>query len=468
MKNKTIYFILLFVIVLSCKKESEIDPGTEGLNKLPKGTDSIQYDTTGIHPFLGEKYLVISRKEQRMLYYAKESNIYSIKAIALPESDNSSKELFPKEIQQVMFDCRSSNFFFGYPSVINLNGNPLVVAERRASEKFVNSFSDDFFLTQDADSTWIQTDFFKYAPYGNQFINSKPMIGKTEDGIIVVKGKGLLISNGDIQNWSHYPHAFDSLLSKPYEECSPAFTYSSKFGMFFGTAQYIDKVVTHYGAIISIDITNGVAKEVISKWVPKVQKFDGTYKDMMLLSTPTFYSVEHPDLSANNGDVIAFGTVNDVVYQFVYNYKAGDTFDSIKFKVALTNIKGSVVRQSPPTIDYNPVTQRFEMAHSSPYYLHIYSIAPGDLLSNKVNIYGTAEWTNEALLLDRDLSVRGQGMHPVGSIIDTQNGIQKIYIQAGAEYPGRSGIFEITRILNTNELSQFVSARRKILDLQKY
>jgi len=466
--NSIIYILLLITVIIACEKETDIDSGIPGLNQIPADSLEITMDTIGIHPFLGEKYLVIISKEQRMLYYAKESNIYSVEAIALPESDNTSKDILPPEIQLVLFDCDQTNYFFGYASAIDVNGNTLVVAERRASEKFVNSKSDNFFLTKNTAGIWEQTDFFKYAPYGNEFVNSRPMIGKTAAGKIVVKGKGLLVSDGDLQSWTHYPHAFDSLLNKDYEECGPVFTYSSRFGMFFGTGQYIDKTDTIYGAIISVDPDQGIAKEVNSKWVAQIQKFDGSYKDLSQLTTPVFYSVEHDDLIANRGDIIGVGISKDKVYQFVYNYKEGDTFDSLVFKIGLTNITGSTVRHSPVGIDYNPVTKRFEMIHSSPYYLEIYSMAPEDLLSNKLNIYGSAEWRKEAVILDRNVSVRGQGMYPVGNITDVENGVQRIYIYAGDEYPGRAGIFEITRTLNTDELSGFVADRRKILASQQY
>src|SRR3989304_1501373 len=209
MKNIILYIFLITLGIVACNKDdTEIDEGVPGFNHITDTSSKINRDTTGIHPFLGQKYIITSRKEQRMLYYARESGIYSLHAIALPESDNSSKDLLPEEIQNVFFDADLENYFFGYASAIEVNGKTLVVAERRSSEKFVNRKSDGFFLTKNAEGLWEQTDFAKFAPYGNEFLNSRPMIGKTEAGKIVVKGRGLLISNGDFETWTHYPHAF--------------------------------------------------------------------------------------------------------------------------------------------------------------------------------------------------------------------------------------------------------------------
>jgi hypothetical protein len=106
------------------------------------------------------------------------------------------------------------------------------------------------------------------------------------------------------------------------------------------------------------------------------------------------------------------------------------------------------------------------MIHSSPYLLDIWSIAPSDLLSNKLTPLGSdsvAMWRQDAVLIDRDVSVLAQGMYPVSTIIDVTANTQTIYLQAGLEYPARSGIFELTRTLNTDKLSTFITQYRNYL-----
>ncbi len=468
MKNTHIIYAIMLVLACWACNKSEIEDLPDDLNKLNQEGDTGLVDTIGVNPLIGDKYLVVSRKEQRLLYYALESKMFSVKAIALPECDNTDLKNIPDSIAEVFMDCSQGNYFYGYPSALEINGKVLVVAERRESEKFVNSRSDNFMLTKNSLNKWEQTDFFKYAPYGYELISPAPMIGKSSSGQVVVKGKGLLVSNGDFESWKHYPHAFDSLLDMDFVDHGPMFTNSSKFGMFFGTGQYIDKVDQHYGMLIKVDPDNGTAMIAKEKWLPQVQRFDGTYRDFPEIHTPTFYSVEHDNLSENIGDIVGFGIYKDAVYQFIYNYKPGDTFDSIRFVYAKTSVVGSANRHSPVGVIYNPVTKRIEMIHSSPYYLEIYSISPADLFSNKVNAYDVAVWKKEAILINRDVSVRGQGMFPVSSVIDESKKEQKIYIFAGDEYPARAGLFEITRTLETNKLSEFIERRRNILAQQPF
>jgi len=468
MKKSILYILLIMTIgIFSCNK-TEIEDLPDDVNKLNPTDDSSLVDTVGVNPLLGDKYLAVSRKEQRLFYYAMEEGMYSIAAIALPECDNTDLENVPDSILDIFMDCAQSNYFYGYPSAIEVNGKIMVVAERRESEKFVNSKSDNFILMRNSENKWEQTDFFKYAPYGYEFIYSRPMVGKTSSGQIVLKGKGLLVSDGDVEKWTHYPHAFDSLLDVDFVDHGPVMTNSSKFGLFFGTGQYTDKLVKKYGKLIAVDPDNGTLKIAKENWVPQVQRFDGSYRDFSELYTPTFHSVEHSDLAGNIGDIIGFGIYKDKVYQFIYKYKSGDTFDNIDFVYSVTNIKGSTNRHSPVGICYNPVTKRFEMIHSSPYYLEIYSIDPASLLSNEVNAYDVAVWTKEAILIDREVSVRGQGLYPVSNLIDEANGIQRIYIFAGDEYPARAGLFEVTRSLETDKLSEFVERRRNILAEQLF
>jgi hypothetical protein len=461
----------------SCKSGTEFDGFADhSYNSLGKDSKLvINQDSLGMDPFLAEKYFDIDAKEHRLLLHANKNNLFTIKGIALPESDNQSKDSLPVAIQKIMFDCSYSNFFYGYPYAIKTNAGTLVAVEKRTSETTTNSFSDNFFLTSASDSDWVSTDFFKYAPFGLTWNGTRTLIGSTPDGKIVMKGKGLLISDGNFQSWKHYPYAFQDLVNsgKIYKDYGAAITYSSKFGLFFGTGQSShDTTATppiEMATLFSVDPDQGTVKIAKSRWMPKILTADSTLVYIALLEFPVFYSIEHPDLSAHQGDIIGFGIDNAKIYQFVYNYKPGDTFDSIRFNIALTNITtGSQIRQSPIEINYNPVTKRFEVLNAAPYTLDLWSISTDDLLASKVNRINIATWTLEATLLNRAVSVRGQGLYPVSSIIDETNNTQTIYFYAGQEYPARSGIFELKRTLNTPILSQFVNAYRAYLKATIY
>jgi hypothetical protein len=106
--------------------------------------------------------------------------------------------------------------------------------------------------------------------------------------------------------------------------------------------------------------------------------------------------------------------------------------------------------------------------HAAPYTLDLWSISTDDLLSNKVDRLKVANWTLEATLLNRQGSVREQGLYPVSSIIDVTKNTQTVYFQAGEEYPARSGIFVLTRTLETPKLSQFMAAYRAYLAATLY
>jgi len=70
-------------------------------------------------------------------------------------------------------------------------------------------------------------------------------------------------------------------------------------------------------------------------------------------------------------------------------------------------------------------------------------------------------WTRECRLLARKqpegfYSV-ADGYHPGGAVIDTRRGVQHIFIYSG--HPnGPSGVFRITRTLDTPKLAAFLAA----------
>jgi hypothetical protein len=464
----------------SCKSGTEFDGFADHSYNNLSGSIAINQDSLGMDPFLAEKYFDISAKEHRLLLHARKNNLLTINGVALPESDNPLRDSFPVSIQKIMFDCSYNNYFYGYPFAIKTTAGTLVSVEKRTSETTTNSFSDNFILTSASDSNWTSTDYFKFAPFGLTWNGSRTLIGNTPDGKIVMKGRGLLVSDGNFQSWKHYPYAFQNLVNsgKTYKDYGPSITYSSKFGLFFGTGQSSHDTASttapiELSTLFSVDPDQGTVKIAKSRWMPKILS-DTTLVYLALLEFPVFYSVENTDLSAHQGDIIGFGISNAKIYQFVYNYKPGDTFDSIRFKIALTNINkygkgyGSKIRQSPIGIDYNPVTKRFEVMHAAPYTLDLWSISTDDLLSNKVDRLKVANWTLEATLLNRQGSVREQGLYPVSSIIDVTKNTQTVYFQAGEEYPARSGIFVLTRTLETPKLSQFMAAYRAYLAATLY
>ncbi len=129
---------------------------------------------------------------------------------------------------------------------------------------------------------------------------------------------------------------------------------------------------------------------------------------------------------------------------------------------------------SQDTVDLilNPVTNRVEAvvtnrtggaAHhasdKSRQSLSLWSIDPDDLLA------GSTQWRYEGTLLERpslDSELFIDGMHPAGSVVDEENGVQHIFIYSGY-YAGASGIFQITRPLDTERVHFGLMARELML-----
>jgi len=466
MKKYVIFAVVSAFILSSCGKSDtdfDIDDEFRQIEQIP-GDNT---DTVGIHKFLGDKYFMIKAREQRLLYYVKEKGLYSFQAIALPESDNSSKDIYPQEIQDVMFDCSNKNYFLGFPTSVVIDGKPFIVAERRESEVLANEYSDGVFLNVDQNSKWNFTEFFKYAPFGNSFMETRPMIGRTDDGKLVVKANiGVLLSSDNGKNWTHIPKAFDALNPKDYTVLSANMAYHHKFGaIFFGTGHRKMKNDIVESALFKIDTETGEASEILRDWIPAIKRGE-VETEIAEPGIPVFHVIDaskDPDLAAYDGYIIAFSVFKEKIYQYVYAYKPGDTWDDVTFTVTQTTITGSLSRHAPPGLIYNPVSKRFELIQSIPYELSLHSISVSDLMNNSMNEYGRSQWKKEVSLLQREIGVRGQGMYPVSSLVDKQKGVQRVFISMGDEYPGRCGIFELIRTLNTSELADYTNKKRNFI-----
>jgi len=108
------------------------------------------------------------------------------------------------------------------------------------------------------------------------------------------------------------------------------------------------------------------------------------------------------------------------------------------------------------TVDFsfNPVTQRFEVVRSERHrmQLWLWSMDPAD--------WERGQWRRECRLLDRSgvFYRDADGFHPAAAVIDAQHGVQHVFIYSG--HPnGPTGVFRITRTLNTPKLAAFLDPR---------
>lgn len=102
------------------------------------------------------------------------------------------------------------------------------------------------------------------------------------------------------------------------------------------------------------------------------------------------------------------------------------------------------------TVDfsYNPVTKRYEVVRSERHHMELWlwSMAPDD--------WELGRWRRECRLLASEgkFYETADGFHPAASIMDTQRGVQHIFVYAG--HPnGPAGVFRITRSLETPKLA---------------
>ena len=107
--------------------------------------------------------------------------------------------------------------------------------------------------------------------------------------------------------------------------------------------------------------------------------------------------------------------------------------------------------QDPRLVDtvdfsFNPVTKRFEMVRSERHHMELWlwSMAPND--------WENGQWRRECRLLATEgkFYSTADGFHPAGAIVDTERGVQHIFVYAG--HPnGPAGVFRMTRTLGYTE-----------------
>lgn len=513
--KKHIFGLLLIATAFGACNKSDIDRDfAYDHNQIEDDNLKVYKDTTGVEYFAASKYLVINRKENRVYYYLKQAGLLEIAPVILPEGDNTVQQEFSAALKASFIPVINENTWVGNPHAVRLdNGNILLAAERRVNERLANSYSDNIFVVRNQEKQNLSVEnFARYAPYGNNLINtSLPMMAKNSDGVIVVKTKGMLVSEDDGASWTHYPHAFDainnsgkyfiniggSLAALPNGEFIVATDHSRNMG------DPEMKPITP-SRILRLDPESGTSEVYAENWVPKYRRSEKIWMELTSLSGITFYDpVALGYTGAPEGAIVGFGLEKNKVFtilvlpdengniedmpslddyantvvddpeteeiesdlSYVFDYKSN-------FYIFSTNIVGTALRHSGVGLIYNPMTNRFELIHSSPYNMDLWSI-DADALFDPATAWSPETfykmpWIKETDLIIRDISLRGYGMYPLTSYVD--NTAQKIhtFFDAGDEYPGRSGVFEMIRTLNTPVLVDSLAKRRKIANGQRY
>ncbi len=110
---------------------------------------------------------------------------------------------------------------------------------------------------------------------------------------------------------------------------------------------------------------------------------------------------------------------------------------------------------SVDTVDlsFNPVTKRYEVAYSERNRMQV------SLWSMNPEKWDSGEWRRECQLIDTKGTFyrNADGFHTGGAVIDPKRNVQHIFLYRGMP-EGPSGIFRITRSLNTPELRESIMA----------
>jgi|GEM_PF-1340585 len=336
-----------------------------------------------------------------------------------------------------------------------LRNGPSIAPGKRSSAMMVRS--------TDGGETWsapvdMRTFGWPEVPSRVGFGNA---IGTIRDGeMLLVTAYGAYVSPDGGASWVHYPQAFtDRQLSGPQTNNGP-------------------KVVDHprYGPIVLGTMGFGTDEVALFKdeiWIRYSADGGKSWEEVVRTDLPPFAKPVEPTGVYLQGKTVvlarAHGGYHAATNTWRYVQIVLDEDLEVE-DVRLTNIpathrSGASGPWSQDTVDLalNPVTGRLEAVvtnrtggepgkeHDPKYQtLNLWSIDPAELLA------GSAEWRFEATLLRRRRDdVPGvDGMHPGAAVIDEKNGVQRIYVYLGFGQ-GPSGIFEITRTLETDRLAEF-------------
>lgn len=547
MKRKYLYASLLLAgAFVSCESDINTD-GSNEVNNIDTTTiNDKAKDTIGVELLISDKYLILDDKEERFLYYAAQEGMMAVNSVLLPEGDNpampdkseASSAAFenPDFVSAArLADVSDGNYAFMHTVTAALNDSfPVIMGEKRVNDKVTNDYSDNFVIYQKQDGTqrnkYVYNNVFRFAPYGIRFLyDNTPAVGSNGKDTLVAKVQtGLLVGVYEEANdtiiWTHHPKAFNHLNmantggTRFYQMIPPTITYSSKFGFLMFLGSQIDAATRKPGYILRVNPSATSEDEMVTEvalkkhqadskgWAPQLTKDNKVFEDMQRLENVVVYSVETDDLSKvevvngievekglPKGSLIMFGMNKEKVFQAYYRYKEGDQVEDITFSTAYqVNFEGTQSKHSPINVIVNPLNKRLEVVHATPYLMTLYSLSAEEFASDTLSTIGRKEWKKEAVLLDRDISIRGNGLYPTGTQMVSPDalvfssymsnvekmehtnpsklkpGVQRIFFCSGNEYPSRIGVFELVRSLDTEKLSTWITTKRAIIEGQTY
>ena len=402
-----------------------------------------------------DNYLHIDQSEVDRLAEAETQGLMNMQTVILPEGEN----------------FWGNNRVFGWPVAAMVDDTMIVVFRRRVLhyncpdsgwEKSDEFSGESYIRSTDAGLTWgPMVDIMPLMSGGGETIGSMPCIGVNRYGEFLIKRNGILRSTDKGLTWTLY-NTFGSL-SQPNPTNGPDLVNHPYFGM--------------------LSFSSKLEEEPYPIWIRRSNNGYSTWSEMAWFDDKSI--LHEPAVCTWDGNILLIsregnpdfsndGKTNNFT-QHLYKYNAGDTFNDINFKRTRTNVLHNNFQYSfdTPSVLLNPVTKRIELLQShrwggQPGYegnnteipmssLLLWSIDPQELLD------GSSEWRFEGNLLQRNNHMGGSGynvdgLHPAGAVMDTKRNVQHIFIYAGDLRCGYTGIFHITRTLDTPKLSRFLKA----------
>ena len=423
MKSLLIIPVLVLCIfmagVISCAEDELLLPSDSTyMGIIP--VEGTTVENLVFSDYMANRYLKINSQENRMLFMADSLGLMQLAPVYIPEGEGFSP----------------GSYNFGWP-VATMNESTIIVSTQR---KLIPGQEDDnsgkgqlLIISDDGGDTWnTPIEVQNLQPYGYR-VGSQSCMGIFENKIIQ-KGNGTMISENRGANWNPYPRAFKFVTYEEYGTNGPRIHDHPSFGLIFftGTEESIET-----GSVFRSD--------------------DGTTWEDSIWSTEGTAAVTCPGPSAlvmDDGSILMISSNGKNMVQYLYRFTEGDTYGDIRFSAdTIEVINTSLAANDVPDLIYNPVSDRIELLESNPAALLLWSIDRADLLG------GSRDWQLESIPLKR---VGIASMHPAGSVVDTENQLQHIFIYIGGEFPDRNCIYRLSRTLDTDKLSGWLNDYRTL------
>ena len=403
---------------------------------------------------LARKLMNMSDAQLRKLEEGKERGLLELRPVVLPE-------------EKYILD---ENDHFGWP-VATRAGDALVVIYLRRKCHYgetprFNQDSSGCMMTRSLDGgqSWsLPRDLREFARQEDgslPFYSKGECITTTSDGAIVLGHEvGTFRSEDQGVTWEHFDYQFGRTLVKGHKK-----------GKGERTTLNCPRLLEHpeYGLVRMAGIK--------ISWMGHLEFGDKMHVAYSQDGGRTWQEQKHkvpitapsePAMLLHNGALIMIGRANG------HRGSASGKYVQLWSKTGWFPLHAEITDMRVDTLDtvdiaLNPVTQRFEVVatnrsgggegrtQDANFTLNLYSIDPEALLS------GSADWRFEGSLFERrspQLPVVenqfGDGCHPAASVIDEKEGVQHIFVYMGRQ-TGPSGIFHLTRTLDTPKLAAFL------------